>query len=416
MFGLAPFGEQATPAAHAARHIIPRSNSSPGPNSPTIGAAGLAPAPAAASTPSPTPTALAGSVASAAGNDAARSASSPLVHASLQVTAERLQVRGGGSGNITGRGGGGGGGVGVGVGGGAGDSGGGGGGGGSNGSLRGFTRNISAPFLGSFPFSVWNLMQIPSAAQTTAAMQRSAAGVEWQARDGSGSTAEAGGGSAGLGRRLGTAQGSAGVGGGLGGRAVPGGSGNDGRNIVVPGAAAASGVRPRVATTSSSGVMRPVAITDPPPSTVTGPEVAGVGWGGAGPSGGSRHDEATGSGDGGNTVGGFNRAPPPQDDASCGVEGVSREGEAEAGATGSGGASAIGQEVLSPTGPADGAGEVFGGERSLHRNQESLQEREFLPSGHRLGLGGTQHRGMYDDEDGYSSDRQSPRGAPDGRY
>lgn len=259
-------------------------------------------------------------------------------------------------------------------------------------------------------------MQIPSAAQTTAAIQRSAASAEWQARDGSGSTAEVGGSSAGLGRRLGTARGPAGAGGGLGGRAVLGGSGNDGRNIVVPDAAAVSGVRPRVATTSSSGVTRLVAITDPPESTITGAEVAGVGRGGAEPSGGSLHAEATGSGDGENTAGGLNRVLPPQEDASYGVEGVSREGGGEAGAIGSGGAPAVGQEILSPTGPADGAGDAFGGERSLHRDQESLQEREILPSGHRLGLGGTQHRGMYDDEEGYSSDRQSPRGAPDGRY
>lgn len=52
-----------------------------------------------------------------------------------------------------------------------------GGGGGDGANLRAFTRNISPPLLGSFPFSFWNMVQIPSAADTTttAALQPGAA-------------------------------------------------------------------------------------------------------------------------------------------------------------------------------------------------------------------------------------------------
>lgn len=42
--------------------------------------------------------------------------------------------------------------------------------------VRGFTQNISAPLLGSFPFSFWNMVQTPSAVQATATVRAPATG------------------------------------------------------------------------------------------------------------------------------------------------------------------------------------------------------------------------------------------------
>lgn len=42
--------------------------------------------------------------------------------------------------------------------------------------MGGFTRNISAPLLGSFPFSFWNSVQTPSSAQTRATVRAAATG------------------------------------------------------------------------------------------------------------------------------------------------------------------------------------------------------------------------------------------------
>lgn len=49
-------------------------------------------------------------------------------------------------------------------------------------SRGGFARNVSAPFLGSFPFSIFSLVQIPSAAQSTSGIQTPAQTAGWRGR------------------------------------------------------------------------------------------------------------------------------------------------------------------------------------------------------------------------------------------
>ena len=506
-----------------ARRVIPRSNSSPDPSSPTIGRGGNAIAPApAAGLARPPPPAAAPTVPSAVFT-APPSRFSPA--RSRRPASEWSPARGWDSGG-GGRGGGGGSGSGSGGGsGGVGDGGGGGGdggvagggggggrggdgdgggggvgsGGGASGDPRTSPGNVSAPLLGSFPFSLTDLVQIPlfrrvdgparlssadanawrnagggvaTAGANAAAGARGSLGAERGFRrpevgagTRSGTRAEARAVSsvragakagAGVGARVGPGFGvragtGAGVGaqgrGGAGARAASvsvsaNGPRKDGR-CTIAADAVAPGLRPDseaaaepVDGVSPCRITRSVATSNTLGSTEAAP-APGVGYEGHSPNRsdeefasaaaakafvvggrGKKRENSGGNGGGGcdgddRGGGGDHGGAERQGVGDGGGDGDDGGGSGGVGGRGGGGGvwgerEAPGSTPL-PLGPADGMGGAFGSESGQQRFQECLQERELLRRDHRLGLGGTQHRGMYEDEDGDSNGRLSPR-------
>lgn len=302
--------------------------------------------------------------------------------------------------------------------------------------LRDSSRNISAPLLGSFPFSFWNFVQIwSSSSQTAEAMQpQSSAETSWRDRDGANATSDTRAGGVDI-RRV---EGNAGRGAGAEGAqwaarqsAEPATAPSKNmRSIAAPGPSARSIHSGVLSSTTGAfdravfGMIRPVTTTKCS-GTAAARNAQGVPLGPEKIERGAFSPNDTPKLDAEERAEANRREIENRDIAaeeiSSGVEGdraVERRGGscyAQGHRLGAGGSGAEVESVSPPSQsyPA-GSGQYFEDGEGQH-HQECSQERELFRREHQLGLGGTQPCSMFDDEDGDSSGRLSPLWTTGGR-